>query len=89
MYNSHSKSIQPESANRRHGNEAPISVQAVVKRPGDPSTRRSASMSASTPGRLPSHIGFIPDGNRRWAIQRGLEKQEGYGHGIPLSFRRR
>src|SRR5690606_2292764 len=32
--------------------------------------------------RLPSHIGFIPDGNRRWAVERGMEKQDGYGHGI-------
>lgn len=32
--------------------------------------------------RLPSHIGFIPDGNRRWAVQRGMEKQDGYKHGI-------
>lgn len=32
--------------------------------------------------RLPRHIGFIPDGNRRWAVERGLEKHEGYQHGI-------
>ncbi|HEX2134859.1 MAG TPA: undecaprenyl diphosphate synthase family protein [Microvirga sp.] len=31
---------------------------------------------------LPAHIGFIPDGNRRWAAARGLAKQEGYGFGI-------
>ena len=31
---------------------------------------------------LPAHIGFIPDGNRRWAAGRGLAKQEGYGFGI-------
>lgn len=41
-----------------------------------------ATMSLSTPHRLPSHIGFIPDGNRRWAVERGLAKQEGYAHGI-------
>ncbi len=33
-------------------------------------------------GRLPRHIGFIPDGNRRWATDRGLAKQDGYTHGI-------
>lgn len=33
-------------------------------------------------GRLPRHIGFIPDGNRRWATDRGLAKQDGYAHGI-------
>jgi len=31
---------------------------------------------------LPRHIGFIPDGNRRWAEARGLPRQEGYAHGI-------
>jgi undecaprenyl diphosphate synthase len=31
---------------------------------------------------LPRHIGFIPDGNRRWAVRRGLRKEEGYGFGI-------
>ncbi len=30
----------------------------------------------------PRHIGFIPDGNRRWAQHRGLPKEEGYGCGI-------
>jgi undecaprenyl diphosphate synthase len=33
-------------------------------------------------GRLPRHVGFIPDGNRRWAASRGLPKQDGYAHGI-------
>jgi undecaprenyl diphosphate synthase len=32
--------------------------------------------------RLPRHIGFIPDGNRRWATDRGLGKEAGYAHGI-------
>lgn len=32
--------------------------------------------------RLPKHIGIIPDGNRRWAADRGMEKAQGYGHGI-------
>lgn len=39
-------------------------------------------MSISKKRRLPRHIGFIPDGNRRWAVEKGLEKQEGYAHGI-------
>ena len=33
-------------------------------------------------GILPEHIGFIPDGNRRWAVARGLSKEMGYTHGI-------
>ncbi len=32
--------------------------------------------------RLPKHIGIIPDGNRRWAAGKGLEKQEGYALGL-------
>lgn len=32
--------------------------------------------------RLPAHVGFIPDGNRRWAEQRGLARREGYAAGI-------
>jgi undecaprenyl diphosphate synthase len=31
---------------------------------------------------LPRHIGFIPDGNRRWATGRTLPKEAGYAHGI-------
>ncbi len=31
---------------------------------------------------LPEHIGFIPDGNRRWAADRGLPKEDGYRFGI-------
>jgi len=33
--------------------------------------------------RLPKHIGVIPDGNRRWAQQRGMPKEAGYAYGIP------
>ncbi|HWV38683.1 MAG TPA: undecaprenyl diphosphate synthase family protein [Vulgatibacter sp.] len=32
--------------------------------------------------RLPSHVAIIPDGNRRWAVARGLRKEEGYAHGL-------
>ncbi len=31
---------------------------------------------------MPRHIGFIPDGNRRWAVGHGMAKEAGYGHGI-------
>jgi undecaprenyl diphosphate synthase len=31
---------------------------------------------------MPRHVGFIPDGNRRWAVHRGLGKEEGYARGI-------
>ncbi len=32
--------------------------------------------------RLPKHIGIIPDGNRRWAEERGLSREEGYKAGL-------
>jgi undecaprenyl diphosphate synthase len=32
--------------------------------------------------RIPDHIGIIPDGNRRWAQNQGLKKEEGYQHGL-------
>lgn len=34
------------------------------------------------PIRIPTHIGVIPDGNRRWAKQAGLHKSDGYQHGL-------
>ena len=27
---------------------------------------------------LPRHIGIIPDGNRRWAVEKGMGKQDVY-----------
>ncbi|MCD3352082.1 undecaprenyl diphosphate synthase family protein [Clostridium botulinum D/C] len=32
--------------------------------------------------RIPNHIGIIPDGNRRWAINNGLTKEKGYNSGL-------
>jgi undecaprenyl diphosphate synthase len=32
--------------------------------------------------RVPRHVAIIPDGNRRWAAQRGLPKEEGYLPGL-------
>ncbi|PHV69897.1 dihydroorotate dehydrogenase [Sporanaerobium hydrogeniformans] len=32
--------------------------------------------------RIPRHIALIPDGNRRWAYESGLEKHKGYEHGL-------
>lgn len=32
--------------------------------------------------RIPRHIGIIPDGNRRWAEDKGLKKEEGYAFGL-------
>jgi|SRR5688572_2518945 undecaprenyl diphosphate synthase len=35
----------------------------------------------------PSHVGFIPDGNRRWAVDHGLPKEAGYAYGINPGLR--
>lgn len=32
--------------------------------------------------RIPKHIGIIPDGNRRWAVENGLNKEIGYDRGL-------
>lgn len=32
--------------------------------------------------RLPKHVGIIPDGNRRWAQNNGMSKEDGYDKGI-------
>lgn len=32
--------------------------------------------------RIPKHIGIIPDGNRRWAKENGLRKEDGYAYGL-------
>lgn len=32
--------------------------------------------------RIPDHIGIIPDGNRRWALTQGMEKDRGYNSGL-------
>jgi undecaprenyl diphosphate synthase len=37
--------------------------------------------------KVPKHLGIIPDGNRRWALKRGLRKEEGYSSGLEPGFR--
>ena len=37
--------------------------------------------------RIPNHIGIIPDGNRRWAIENGMAKDKGYEHGLEPGLR--
>ena len=32
--------------------------------------------------RIPRHIGVIPDGNRRWALNNNLSKEKGYDYGV-------
>ena len=37
--------------------------------------------------RVPRHVSFIPDGNRRWADERGIERRDGYARGIDPGIR--
>ena len=37
--------------------------------------------------KIPKHIGIIPDGNRRWALQNNYEKYMGYFYGISPGFK--
>lgn len=37
--------------------------------------------------RVPAHVGIIPDGNRRWAVTRGLAKEQGYAAGLEPGLR--
>ncbi len=57
---------------------------SASRRPEAPhvSARRQQSLNTAGPSRLPRHIGFIPDGNRRWASNQGLTRESGYAHGI-------
>lgn len=32
--------------------------------------------------RVPKHVGIIPDGNRRWALENGFSKSKGYDNGL-------
>ena len=43
---------------------------------------REHRQNGMTRGPLPAHVGFIPDGNRRWAVGRGLGGEDGYAHGV-------
>ncbi len=36
---------------------------------------------------IPTHIGIIPDGNRRWAVSHGYQKKDGYKHGLEPALR--
>jgi undecaprenyl diphosphate synthase len=37
--------------------------------------------------KVPKHLGIIPDGNRRWALKKGLQKEDGYSSGLEPGFR--
>lgn len=43
-------------------------------------------MQEQTFKKIPTHIGIIPDGNRRWALNQVLGKHEGYNYGIFPGF---
>lgn len=59
---------------------------SVINTPADSPKQYGAHAAGTGPKNqkgLPSHIGFIPDGNRRWAAERHLPQEDGYAHGIP------
>ena len=37
--------------------------------------------------RKPKHIGIVPDGNRRWAVLNGLNKDGGYEYGLSAGLK--
>lgn len=37
--------------------------------------------------KIPTHLGIIPDGNRRWAKSQQLEKHQGYHYGLAPGLR--
>lgn len=37
--------------------------------------------------RIPKHVGIIPDGNRRWAVENGLKKDQGYEKGLEAGLK--
>src|SRR5215216_5609247 len=53
-------------------------VQTLTRRPTIGTVNRTGRKSNP----LPRHVGFIPDGNRRWALDRGMNKEAGYARGI-------
>jgi undecaprenyl diphosphate synthase len=58
-----------------------VKINTVVLR--CPAITLSATAGRTRRGlRVPTHVGVIPDGNRRWAQARGLPKSAGYDQGI-------
>jgi undecaprenyl diphosphate synthase len=60
-------------------------VADVTGGAGEPSSPSCISGKRATrkpKARLPCHIGFIPDGNRRWATEHGFAREAGYEHGV-------
>ncbi len=48
---------------------------------------RDGAISGSELRRVPKHVGFIPDGNRRWADARDLSRAAGYEAGVEPGLR--
>lgn len=43
-------------------------------------------MFENTKLRTPHHVGVIPDGNRRWAVKHGMNKEDGYSFGLDPGY---
>lgn len=57
----------------------PFALHSLTPDVGKPTHLRAARAGFS---RIPRHVGFIPDGNRRWAEARGAPKRDGYPVGV-------
>ena len=57
--------------------------QPVIFSRGLPlSANARESQTKMAKNKIPRHVGFIPDGNRRWAADHRLPREAGYVHGI-------
>src|SRR5690606_32406382 len=62
-------------------------ASAVQNKSEPPLDQRLLSGDLMRFARIPRHVSFIPDGNRRWADERGLERGAGYAQGIERGIR--
>ena len=79
-----------ERTGRKHGLPAHSPICLPQSATTGAYQRETAPLSQpSTCGklRIPRHLGFIPDGNRRWAEKRGLSKADGYAAGVEPGLR--
>jgi len=54
----------------------------VFSRGWPPSADACESQTKMAKNNIPRHVGFIPDGNRRWATAHRQPREAGYVHGI-------
>ena len=65
----------------------PVAALAISRRRIEDGSGRRDARRLNKKRRLPRHVGFIPDGNRRWAVDQGLGREAGYERGIEPGLR--